>query len=351
MHPDLAQAAHLLLAIAGPANEHIEMSKTGPAKYYTVAHAISLDECAKHLQGIKTRGAPLRYPDHQTRALAFDADVQLAYPGWWWICGAAQRLADVGYRAILEPSPARRGGHMWILFDGLVDVRAARQHIFEAAPILRDVKEYWPGPPHVATWNKVRLPGGRYVSPKHAAWCQLYDSDGQLLSRDGLSSAHVLLTYQTSVGIVPPLSSDVVFDEEIASSSPDLHDHRSERPAPFPARSGTPVSSNTDLHQQATYGQTNRFLWFSYAPAQIAAWYNARHTTDDLIHFDHNGMANAGEIGRPEHTPSVARNRDRKHWTDFGAGAVHIDGRIVGLSHAGRATGKRTVARDSQVYG
>ena len=71
MHPDLAQAAHLLLSIAGPAPEHIEMSRSGPAKYYSVAHAITLDECAKHLQGIKTRGATLHHPEHMTRALAF----------------------------------------------------------------------------------------------------------------------------------------------------------------------------------------------------------------------------------------------------------------------------------------
>src|SRR6266702_5111917 len=127
MHPDLAQAAHLLLAIAGPEPLHIEMSKTGPAKYYTVDHAITLGECAKHLQGIKTRGATLRYPGHMTRALAFDADVHRLYPGWWWMTGAAQHLADAGYRVLLEPSPAGRGGHLWIIFDGLVDVRAARR--------------------------------------------------------------------------------------------------------------------------------------------------------------------------------------------------------------------------------
>jgi len=36
MYPELEQAAQLLLEIAGPAGEHIEMSAIGPAKYYTV---------------------------------------------------------------------------------------------------------------------------------------------------------------------------------------------------------------------------------------------------------------------------------------------------------------------------
>src|SRR5215472_12991325 len=109
MHLDLAQAAHLLLSIAGPTPSQIEMSRTGPAKYYTVGHALTLDECAKHLQGIKTRGATLCHPGQFTRALAFDTDVSRPYPGWCGVCGAAQHLASVGYRVLLEPSPAGRG--------------------------------------------------------------------------------------------------------------------------------------------------------------------------------------------------------------------------------------------------
>ncbi|GLV61194.1 hypothetical protein KDH_80100 [Dictyobacter sp. S3.2.2.5] len=327
MHPDLLQAAHLLFSIAGPAPEHIKMSRSGPAKYYTISHAITLEECARHLQGIKTRGATLRHPEHQTRALAFDADVTRLYPGWWWITGAAQHLAAAGYRPLLEPSPAGRGGHLWLIFEDLVDVRAARRHVCQIAPVLRDVKEYWPGPEHAPRWNKVRLPGGRYVSPDRSAWCQLYDAHGQELSRDGLAAAQVLLTSQTPVGIVPPSSPDDLRDTEAnAPVRPQAHPAL---PAP-PGASSSRTAATTDGRQQKHDAASHRFLWFHYTPRQVADWYNARHTADDLIEFDRHGMANAGLIGRPERTPSLARTPDGRHWTDFGAGALQDDGRVDG---------------------
>ncbi len=208
MHPDLAHAAHLLLSIAGPAPSQIEMSRTGPAKYHSLGHALTFDECAKHLQGIKTRGATLRHPEHLTRALAFDADVHRLYPGWWWVVGAAEHLAEAGYRVLLEPSPAGRGGHLWIIFDDLVDVHAARSYVVKLAPVLGDVGEYWPGPEWAMKWNKVRLPGGKYVAPEFIAWCKLYDANRQLLSEHGMASARVLLEYQTPTSIVPPLPAD-----------------------------------------------------------------------------------------------------------------------------------------------
>lgn len=52
-HPELEQAARLLLEIAG---EHIEMSRTGPAKYYTVPRPITLDDCLKHLRSASPSG-------------------------------------------------------------------------------------------------------------------------------------------------------------------------------------------------------------------------------------------------------------------------------------------------------
>src|SRR5262249_26037581 len=85
-----------------------------------------------------------------------------------------------------------------------------------------------------------------------------------------------------------------------------------------------------DTAQQQKYGTTNRFLWFHYTPHQIADWYNARHTTNDLLDFDRNGLANAGLIGRLERTPSLSRTRDGQCWSDFGAEARLCDGRPDG---------------------
>ncbi len=49
--------------------------------------------------------------------------------------------------------------------------------------------------------------------------------------------------------------------------------------------------------QQQKYDEASRFLWFHYSPAQVADWYNARHTVDDLLDFDRHGMANAEVLG------------------------------------------------------
>jgi hypothetical protein len=262
MDTELEQAARLLLEIAGPADEHIEMSRTGPAKYYTVPRPITLDDCLKHLRGVKTRGAQLRHPEGMARALAFDADTTRIYPGWWWMLGAAQLLADAGYQILLEPSPAGRGGHLWIIFDALVDARAARRHVCELAPVLADVREYWPGPAHAVKWNKVRLPGGRYVTPTISAWCKIYDVNGELLADHGLAATRVLLSSQTPSSIVPPLPSD---EQEMFPTTDDRRIDQVEqsRAQIHLAQRSVPISRQADAPglRQQKYGKANRFLW------------------------------------------------------------------------------------------
>lgn len=95
------------------------------------------------------------------------------------------------------------------------------------------------------------------------------------------------------------------------------------------ARQHTPTPT-PDAERQGKYGEASRFLWFQYTPAQVAAWYNARHTVDDLLDFDRTGMASAEALGRLERTPSVGSTRDRQHWADFGAAAREDDGRPTG---------------------
>ncbi len=90
------------------------------------------------------------------------------------------------------------------------------------------------------------------------------------------------------------------------------------------------ATSVPDVQQEYKYGAVNKFLWFHYTPAQLAGWYNERHSVDDLLGFDRSGMANAEQIGRPERTPSLGSTRDRQHWADFGAAARQLDGRPDG---------------------
>ncbi len=64
----LDAAARLLVELAGPAPQHIEMSKAGPKKYYTVARTLTQDDARAHLRGSKTCGALCSRPDGQARA-------------------------------------------------------------------------------------------------------------------------------------------------------------------------------------------------------------------------------------------------------------------------------------------
>ncbi len=191
--------------MAGPAPRHIEMSRAGPKKYYTVARALTQDDARARLRGSKTCGALCSRPDGQTRSLAYDADDQ---EQWELLRAAARKLAAAGYQPLLEPSPRGRGGHLWLIFTALVETQAARQHVHCIAPELAGIAEYWPGPPGVTGWNRVRLPAGRYVAKGMSAWCQLYDADGHLLARDGMSAARILLAQQTLVELVPSLPPD-----------------------------------------------------------------------------------------------------------------------------------------------
>src|SRR5712692_9910305 len=168
---DLRAAAELLLALAGQADEHIEMSRRGEKKYYTVDRPLLLNDLVDHLQGGKARGALCSYQDGSTRGLCWDADDP---EHWELLRQAARQLAEAGYLPILEPSLGREvGGHLWVMYNDLVDAAAARHHAQCIAPQLAELPEYWPGPANAKRWNKVRLPGAKYVRPGVSAWCQL----------------------------------------------------------------------------------------------------------------------------------------------------------------------------------
>lgn len=200
----LDAAAWLLVEIAGPAPQHIEMSRTGPKKYYTVPRPLTLNDAREHLRGVKTRGALCQYASGQARSLAYDTD---APEGWELLRQAALKLAAAGYRPLLEPSPRGRGGHLWMVYSALVDAQAARNHAHTTAPELAQIGAYWPGPLGVPGWNSVRLPGGRYIAPGFSAWCRLYDVNGRELAHDGAGAARALLDMQTSADLVSPSAS------------------------------------------------------------------------------------------------------------------------------------------------
>jgi len=338
----LTAAARLLVEIAGPAPQHIEMSRRGPKKYYTVARALTLNDARQHLRGIKTRGALCSHPGDQARALAYDADDQ---QHWELLRQAARQLAAAGYRPLLEPSPRGRGGHLWLLFTALVDAQAARQHAHSIAPELTSITEYWPGPPGVTGWNRIRLPGGRYIAPGLSAWCKLYDADGQELARDGISAARVLLDYQTPAELVPtlPLPDQQSVSDPWPAVTParparqsDMELHITTRQEPEqPQDQGEREKRNRPALRNAAPGpaSANRFLWFRYSAAQLAEWFNERHTLEELHPREpgpRGGMAYSPSVS--ERTPSTGYHDTPggERWTDFSARARRSDGRPDG---------------------
>ena len=165
---DLQLATLLLVDVAGDSPEYIAMNTNPniPKKYVTVHRPLTLEDMRKHLQGRKTLGATLQHQDCTTRALCFDADDPHT---WQSLEDAAIALEDIGYKPLLEPSPAQRGGHLWLIFSERVNADAARSQVVTIAPGLRQVGEYWPSRGN----QKVRLPAGKYVTPAFSQWTHL----------------------------------------------------------------------------------------------------------------------------------------------------------------------------------
>jgi hypothetical protein len=332
----LNAAAELLLTLAGPTPEHIEMARTGKAKYYTIKRPLTLSDILDHLRGGKAHGALCCYPENKTCGMCWDTDDTGSDDGWQVLQDAMRVLSENGYLPILSPSPAGRGGHTWVIFDGLVDALEARSHVLSLAPALATYKEYWPGPKgSESSWNKVRLPGGRYTRPGVNAWCQLISvSDGEMATC-GAESAQLLLQHQTPAGIVPIKASQANFGEATKVTEETRKVPSGTLPVPSATQApnashskvGTPTStppSEVDPAWLARYGNTpeGKKLWFAFTPRFIADWYNARHSVEDLLPSEGNGYGLASWRG--ERTASVKKRSE--HWTDFGASARRDDG-------------------------
>ena len=326
-----ANAAKLLVEIAGPEPVHIEMSARGPKKYYDVHRPLDERDARAHLIGYRTKGATLRYPDGRTRALCYDADTP---DDWQHLLEAARIVAAQGYRPLLEVSPVGRGGHFWIIFTDLVCANAAQRHLLSLAPALQEIPEYWPG-----SGQKVRLPAGKYVKPGFAAWCMLADAQGTHLSIHWPGAAHVLLANQTSVELLPEA------DLEHGEGGPEVQF------ATKPDRQKTQVQSGprvvmgqVDTRWQQQYNKST--LWFQFTPRQLAALYNERYPLSELLPLEQNGMAFSPSV--QERTPSTAITEDGQAWVDFSAQSRQPDGKHDGgdaLELAARRNGETKTAK------
>jgi hypothetical protein len=149
--------------------------------------------------------------------------------------------------------------------------------------MLGKVKEFWPGSP-----NKVRLPGGKYVKPGFAEWCKLYDAHGKLLASNGVEVAQALLTFQNPAEMVPEYPPD---PEPSPVKGPGGSTSMPVAPAgDIPGIENQPCTRQENSARQAQpwvdqrwQEQYGRYLWFQFTPAQLAEWYNARHTVQDIL--------------------------------------------------------------------
>jgi hypothetical protein len=331
----LDEAARLLVDIAGPAPRHIEMARSRQRKYYSVARALTWEDAQQHLRGVKTKGALCSYPGDQTRALAYDVDTA---EQWHLLRLVARRLAAAGYRPLLEPSPRGRGGHLWLVFTAHVDGQAARHHAHATAPGLVQITEFWPPLTNATSWNRIRLPGGRYVAPGFSAWCKLYDASGKELSCNRMGAAHVLLDSQTPADLIPALPPDQPRDGDVElhvthsgqareCDSKKAFTKEGEAPTTVPQ---APKRSRPVIRNGGATPASHRFLWFRYSAAQLASWFNDRHSLDEVHPRERGGMAFSPSVS--ERTPSTSYHdtRDGERWTDFSAGARQSNGRPDG---------------------
>jgi hypothetical protein len=313
---DLLAAARLLVDIAGPEPVHIEMSSRGPKKYYDLHRAFDERDGRAHLLGYRTKGATLRHPGGMTCALCYDAD----NPHHWQLLHeAAQVLAENGYIPLLEASPVGRGGHLWIIYTGLVCTAQARRHAVELAPRLGEITESWPGAG--TRTSKVRLPGGKYVQPGFRQWCTLTDAQGALLATDGRSAAGVLVVYRTPESVIPntPVEVGTVGQHDLlvpVSNQQEAIAHCGEP---------QPNTGEVDVHWHKKY---NHFLWFRFTPRQLATCYNEQHPLQEMLQLEQNGMAFSPSV--PERTPSTAITNNGRAWVDFSARNLQPDGRHDG---------------------
>jgi hypothetical protein len=330
-HDELAVAANLLVAIAGPEPVHIEMSARGPKKYYEVHRAFCERDGRAHLLGWRTKGATLRHPEGMTCALCYDADIS---GDWQLLQEAARTLAKNGYAPLLEASPAGRGGHLWIIYTDLVCAAWARCHVLELAPLLAGIAEFWPCTRPRA--HKVRLPGGKYVKSGLSQWCTLTDAQGTVLATDGRSAASILLDYQTPTTLLPATPSESgAFGQGLGTCR-----------IPNAMTQGQQSQRNLrqmDNHWHNTY---HRFLWFQFTPAQLATIYNERHPLQEMLQLEQNGMAFSPSVA--ERTPSTAITKDGQAWVDFSDRTKQGNGKYDGgdaLELAARRNGETRAAK------
>lgn len=327
------EAAALLLAIAGSDDEFIEMIPQ-PQKYTTVHQPLTQDDMLAHLAGEKTIGGRCFHPGGMTRAVCFDGDTEQEST---LIRQSARKLAMVGYLPLLDAPPEGRPSleryhkhslHLWAVFDAPVQIAAAYADIYRIAPELETLKEHWPVMSETPRGTRVRLPGGKYVMPGYSGWCQITNVASGETCQAGEGVARLLVRCQTPASIVPPYVP----------------------PDPPPATTSDGEDSSTSIMRSGEIDETWRTkygaesgLWFAFTSRQVAAWYNHRHSLDEIRPRERNGMVLSPNGDERTASTHYRMTPEGERYTDFSRHGLRPDGSRDGgdaLELTARVSGK-----------
>jgi len=324
----LREAAELLLEVAGDAEVHIVMPPMYLSKYVEEKRKLELEDVLDHLCGGEARGALCRRTDGKARGYCWDTDNE---DGWDMLKVSAQRLVAAGYQVILEESPAGRGGHLWILFEELVQAELVRAEVYRIAPDLAEVVEVWPS---LTRGNRVRLPGGYYarygskVEQEVRAWCKLVSvADGES-SRDGTEAAALLLAHQNPVSLVPAKATVIAAATAPSTekkSAPVVETRRELTVEELAQQRPLPPVDAAWMKKCGPVAEST--YWFAVTEGYSATWFNQHHTLEEIQPLERNGMALSPNGS--ERTASTAhwQKDGEQRYTDFSLHGQRADGR------------------------
>lgn len=337
-HDEIAEAAALLLEIAGPHEAHIVMPRQREEKYLEVKRPLQLEDLISHLRRGEARGARCSYPNGETRALCKDADdIDL----WNVLEEAARRLAQAGYMPILEESPAPgRGGHFWILFDGLVDTAVAWRQVYQIAPELESIAESWPSPGK----NRVRLPGGFYKHGEVKAWCLLTNIATGETSRDGAGAASLLLASLTPAQIVTQddqaEACTLCTDQDEQPAVPIIHDQAEQDTQVLASAAGgaAPLTNMDQAEQGSRLPEVDArwierngpvettTLYFAIIARYAARWFNEHNSLEEIHPRERNGLALSPNGNERTASTSYRETWEGERYTDHSHHGRRADG-------------------------
>jgi hypothetical protein len=289
-----SESIELYLDIAGDYPCHVVMGDKVNGtwvKYKDHKGCVDRGMVEKHIAGLATYGAAIKWSDNTTRLDLWDADsmeqVQV-------LISAAKKLAQAGIDVFLEMPPLDRpraecyhehSARLFVVWSERVAMDASKAAILAIAPELDEISEHWPGPN-----TKVRLPGGTYVVKTDAidyrAWCSVTCVSTGKQASDGAAVAVLLQEHQTPITIIPTL----------------------------------PLIKEQQQIDQATV--VKKIIPGDVLPAAIDL-FDQQHTWEDVF-TPTGGRHTNGNFkyllpdGTPEHTASVHVNPDGKTATNYG---------------------------------